>query len=83
MNESKFLETLVQRYLNNQATDKELEVFMDLLRQGKLDDLLREHMDKEEQEQDTPENLDCSTSRSFHSQLQWLQIAASVVLILF
>lgn len=82
MNESKFLETLVERYLNNQATDRELEVFMDLLRQGRLDDLIRERMDREE-EQNNPENPECSTVRSFHSQLQWLQIAASVVLILF
>lgn len=82
MNESKFLETLVERYLNNQATDRELEVFMDLLRQGRLDDLIRERMDREE-EQNNPEKPECSTVRSFHSQLQWLQIAASVVLILF
>ena len=82
MNESKFLETLVERYLNNQATDKELEVFMDLLRQGRLDDLIRERMDREE-EQDNHEKPECSTVRSFHYQLQWLQIAASVVLILF
>lgn len=82
MNESKFLETLVERYLNNQATDKELEVFMDLLRQGRLDDLIRERMDREE-EQGNPENPECSTVRSFQFQLQWLQIAASVILILF
>jgi hypothetical protein len=42
-----FLKTLVERYLTNQATDQELEVFLELLKQGKLDDLIQTYLDQE------------------------------------
>ncbi|MDR6785522.1 transmembrane sensor [Pedobacter africanus] len=42
-----FYQTLVQRYLNKSLSDEELEVFMELAKQGKLDVQLMEAMDKE------------------------------------
>ncbi|WP_316823525.1 FecR family protein [Pedobacter gandavensis] len=40
MEENEFYEALVQRYLNKQLTDQELELFTELLGAGKLDDHL-------------------------------------------
>ncbi|WP_316747162.1 FecR family protein [Pedobacter gandavensis] len=40
MEEHDFYEALVQRYLSNQLTDQELELFAELVRTGKLDDQL-------------------------------------------
>lgn len=80
MNESKFIETLFERYVNNLATDKELEVFMDLLRQGKLDEITKEHMDREA---DNEINTDLSTAGWLKPWGQWMRIAASVALILW
>lgn len=37
MEEKEFYKTLIQRYLDKQLTDNELEVFIDLTRSGKLD----------------------------------------------
>jgi hypothetical protein len=82
MTESKFIETLVERYLNNQATEAELAVFLDLLRQGKLDNVLKTYMDKEiETLQDTSNRL--SSANVFKPWLPWMKVAASVFLILW
>lgn len=82
MNESKFIETLFERYLNNQATDKELEVFMDLLKQGKLDELAKTYMDREvESFRDITPGF--STAGVFKPWVQWLNVAASVSLIIW
>jgi transmembrane sensor len=40
-------QTLVDRYLKKRLTDEELEVFISLMRQGKLNAYLREAMDKD------------------------------------
>jgi predicted NACHT family NTPase len=49
-----FLKTLVERYLTNQATDQELEVFLELLKQGKLDDLIQTYLDQEADSRQSP-----------------------------
>jgi hypothetical protein len=49
-----FLKTLVERYLTNQATDQELEVFLELLKQGKLDDLIQTYLDQEADPRQSP-----------------------------
>ncbi|MBD2756481.1 hypothetical protein [Spirosoma validum] len=79
MNERKFLETLFERYVNNMATDHELEVFLDLLKQGKLDELARAYMDREAEKEINP---DVSTMGQFRPWIQWLNIAASLSLVL-
>ncbi|QJW89614.1 hypothetical protein HNV11_09575 [Spirosoma taeanense] len=81
MDESKFLETLFERYLSNQATDEELEVFMDLLRQGKLDDLAKSYLDREAEATDS--SCEFSNVGLFRPWMQWLRIAASIALILW
>jgi transmembrane sensor len=47
MNEEAFYRQLVQRYLNNKATDEELTLFFSLMNEGKLDRYLAEGMDAE------------------------------------
>lgn len=49
-----FLKTLVERYLTNQATEQELEVFLELLKQGKLDDLIQTYLDQEADSRQSP-----------------------------
>ncbi|MDB4927307.1 FecR family protein [Mucilaginibacter sp.] len=49
MEENILLDQLVERYIDNQASEKELEVFFFLLEQGKLDDILMKYMDKSQQ----------------------------------
>ncbi|MDB5031705.1 FecR family protein [Mucilaginibacter sp.] len=49
MEENLLLNQLVERYIDNQASEKELEVFFFLLEQGKLDDMLMQYMDKDQQ----------------------------------
>ncbi|GAB4036786.1 hypothetical protein [Spirosoma jeollabukense] len=82
MDESRFKETLVERYLSNQATDQELEVFLELLKRGELDDLVKDHMDREE---DGPEDTKAGFLNTgvFQPWAQWLNVAASLSLILW
>lgn len=47
MNDDAFYRQLVYRYQHNQATDEELELFFQLLREGKLDNYLSQAMDTE------------------------------------
>jgi len=42
-------EELVRRYLENKASDEELDVFFDLMKKGKLDPYLQEALQKEEE----------------------------------
>ena len=79
MNEKAFLERLVQRYINNQATGDELELFVYFLKQGKLDEFLEKDMRREIelQEQATPKRINSFTGRR---QRKWLAIAASAAL---
>ncbi|GAB3999803.1 hypothetical protein GCM10028807_51070 [Spirosoma daeguense] len=76
MNERRILETLLKRYLSNQATDAELEVFMKLLAQENLDDLIRNYMDQEEEASN-----DSTAALSTRNIEQLLKIAASIFLI--
>lgn len=82
MDESQFKETLVERYLNKQATDQELEVFLELLKRGELDELVKDHMDREV---DHPEDTKTSLLNAgvFQPWAQWLNVAASLSLILW
>ncbi|MEO6687018.1 MAG: hypothetical protein ABIN24_13690 [Dyadobacter sp.] len=45
MEEQMFLDRLVSRYLSNNATMAELEVFLHLLQEGKLDETLSRIVD--------------------------------------
>jgi hypothetical protein len=45
MEEQTFLDRLVSRYLSNEATLMELEVFLLLLKEGKLDETLNRNLD--------------------------------------
>jgi transmembrane sensor len=82
MDESQFKETLVERYLNNQATDQELEVFLELLRRGELDDLVKDYMNREADDlEDTKTGF--LNSSKFKPWIQWLQVAASISFILW
>ena len=45
MEEQTFLDRLVSRYLSNEATLMELEVFLLLLKEGKLDKTLNRNLD--------------------------------------
>ncbi|GLU56032.1 hypothetical protein [Dyadobacter frigoris] len=45
MEEQIFLDRLVTRYLNNNATTAELNVFLHLLKQGKLDETINRIVD--------------------------------------
>jgi len=45
--EEDYLKLLVDRYLNKTSTDEELEIFVHLMKQGKLDRYLEEAMDNE------------------------------------
>lgn len=47
MNEQEVIQSLVKRYVSNQAGRKELEVFFYMLREGKLDEELERYMDRE------------------------------------
>jgi len=47
MVESEFKASLVKRYIANQATEDELEVFFYMLKEGKLDHELNQHLDWE------------------------------------
>ncbi|CAN5413347.1 hypothetical protein BH09BAC4_BH09BAC4_03730 [soil metagenome] len=82
MDESQFKETLVERYLNKQATDQELEVFLELLKRGELDELVKDHMDREV---DYPEDTKTGflNANVFQPWAQWLNVAASLSLILW
>ena len=42
-----FIEQLIQRYINGKATDDELELFFQWVKEGKLDTILNERMDLE------------------------------------
>jgi transmembrane sensor len=80
MEESQFMENLVERYLANRATENELEVFMDLLKQGKLDDIIKSYMDREDESFEKPISESSISSVSKIWQ-QWLQLAATVSLV--
>ncbi|TKC06994.1 FecR family protein [Pedobacter frigoris] len=47
MEQKDFYQTLVQRYLNKQLTDKELELFVELVKDDKLDEYLLAAMNQE------------------------------------
>lgn len=82
MDKSQLKETLVERYLNDQATDQELEVFLELLRRGELDDLVKDYMDREADDlEDTKTGF--LNAGVFRPWIQWLNVAASISLILW
>ncbi|TDX00309.1 FecR family protein [Dinghuibacter silviterrae] len=64
MRKKQHYDTLVRRYLDNQASDEELEVFFDLLKKGEL----KSHLDRA---------LGVTPARSHRGR--WLAVAASLV----
>ncbi|WP_020594939.1 hypothetical protein [Spirosoma panaciterrae] len=80
MDAQPMMATLLERYLANQATDDELEVFMELLREGQFDELIKTYMDRESDLiQKTAAESTLGTG--FRGWGQWLKIAASIALI--
>ena len=77
MIEDKFYNQLVERYVENKATEEELEVFAHLLKLGKLDKALALYMKK----QDEASNED---SNDIKKIFLWrrIAVAASIVLVL-
>lgn len=71
-----YLKNLVNRYLEKKSTDEELEVFIYLMRQGKLDQYLQDAMDKD---------IDTHLQTKFHSKrrisFRW-PVAAAIALAL-
>ena len=80
MDAQPMMATLLERYLANQATDDELEVFMELLREGQFDELIKTYMDRESDLiQKTA--VESGSVPGFRGWGQWLKIAASIALI--
>jgi transmembrane sensor len=78
MEQKDFYRTLVQRYLSKQLTDKELDIFVQLTKAGKLDDELLMAMNAEagisvNDEIDQPK---------FSSVKLWLRIAAAASIVI-
>lgn len=93
--EHHYLKHLVKRYLEKKSTDEELEVFLHLMQQGKLDQYLHHAMDQdiqnaleedhEEGPEDTPEqvtNVPQTVSTKKYQFLRW-PVAAAVAVVIF
>jgi transmembrane sensor len=77
-----YYKKLVKRYLDKKSTDEELEVFVHLMKQGKLDKYIQEAMNEElglnEQEEVFP-----SSKRSLTGLASWLsRLSVAAVLLL-
>ncbi|MET1056538.1 MAG: FecR domain-containing protein [Pedobacter sp.] len=73
-----YFKHLVKRYLEKKSTDEELEVFVHLMQQGKLDQYIQDEMDEEieeEREEDQP-------NKRKNTLLRWPLAAAVTLLIL-
>lgn len=78
MKEKEFQERLVRRYINNQASEEELEVYFHLLRQGKLDDLMEKYMKERENAADGIRMIRTSPARRL-----WIRTAAAAAAVIF
>ncbi|QNL48809.1 FecR domain-containing protein [Olivibacter sp. SDN3] len=76
--DKEFQERLVRRYINNQATDEELEAYFHLLQQGALDDYLEKYM-KEDEDAFLEHH---QTHRSPIRRIR-IQVAAAVAVLIF
>jgi len=73
-----YLKNLVKRYLEKKSTDEELEIFIHLMKQGKLDQYIREEMDADTAVQQNEEEEESKGKRLY---LRW-PIAAAIALIM-
>jgi len=83
MNED-YLRKLVKRYLDKKSTDEELEVFVYLMKQGKLDPYIQEEMDTTIQEVIAENVLQPDTpvyKKRKNYFIAYLKIAASILLV--
>jgi transmembrane sensor len=91
-----YLKNLVTRYLEKKSTDEELEVFMHLMQQGKLDKYLNNAMDRDiqsalakddqvdpEHTREQPAELPKTIRGNNYIFLRWSVAAAIAMLILF
>ena len=78
MHEHEFYRQLIQRYLNNTATDQELEVFFALLEQGRLDPVLEDQLSvayQQAMEEAVQEN------HKSRPRVRWLPFAAAAAIL--
>ncbi len=80
MEEKRFLEELVRRYVANALSREELDVFFRLLAEGKLDAALDRQLDKESGQE--AERVKPLQAKSWTPVFRTFRIAASVLLIL-
>lgn len=81
MNED-YLRKLVKRYLDKKSTDEELEVFVYLMKQGKLDPYIKEEMDTTIQQVTAEDILQPYTAiKRKNYFIPYLKIAASILLV--
>lgn len=81
MNED-YLRKLVKRYLDKKSTDEELEVFVYLMKQGKLDPYIKEEMDTTIQQIIAEDILQPDTAiKRKNYFIPYLKIAASILLV--
>ncbi|RAJ25428.1 FecR family protein [Pedobacter cryoconitis] len=83
MNED-YLRKLVKRYLDKKSTDEELEVFVYLMKQGKLDPYIQEAMDitiQEATEENTLQPTTPDYKKRKNNFIPYLKIAASILLV--
>ncbi|MET4143033.1 FecR family protein [Pedobacter sp. UYP1] len=81
MNED-YLRKLVKRYLDKKSTDEELEVFVYLMKQGKLDPYIKEEMDTTIQQVTAEDSLQPDTAiKRKNYFIPYLKIAASILLV--
>lgn len=82
-----YLRDLVNRYLQKKSTDEELEVFVQLMKQGRLDHLIQEAMDKDQEamNQHTDTSLLAervkATKRKGFDRFRW-PIAAAIAMVM-
>lgn len=81
MEDEKFYKALVQRYLNKQLTDRELELFAELVRTDKLDDYLAMAWN-EDSEITEADELDFNRTQKVRSLWPKAVAAAAVLIIL-
>ncbi|CAM4143979.1 FecR family protein [Pedobacter westerhofensis] len=94
--EHDYLKNLVTRYLEKKSTDEELEVFMHLMQQGKLEDYLhnamdhdiqnaleKDNMEVQEDETDPDEEVEGTFRTKKYSFLRWPVAAVIAMVILF
>ncbi|WP_316793627.1 FecR family protein [Pedobacter frigoris] len=81
MEQKDFYQLLVQRYLNKQLTDKELELFVELVKENKLDDYLLVAMNQEAGITEADE-LDYETANKVRPIWYKIPVAAAILFIL-